>query len=87
MNVLSKLLDKSVKDSNMGYYFKCKNLGLIYLSFVDDIMVFIDGRVRFIESIVEVFNYFGKVSGLKISMEKIIIYYAGLFEVEIGLLE
>lgn len=43
-------------------------------------MVFTDGRVRSIENIVEVFDYFGKVSGLKISMEKTTIYYAGISE-------
>ncbi|XP_056860224.1 uncharacterized protein LOC130508644 [Raphanus sativus] len=70
MNVLSKLLDKAAADRQLGYHPKCKNLGLTHLSFADDIMVFTDGRVRSVESIVDVFNYFGKVSGLKISMEK-----------------
>lgn len=65
---------------HLGYHPQCKNLGLTHLSFADDIMVFTDGRVRSIESIVEVFDYFGKVSGLKISMEKMTIYYAGISE-------
>lgn len=76
--MLSKLLDKSARDHQFGYDLKCKNLGLTHLSFADDIMVFTDGRVRSIENILEVFNYFVKVSGLQISMEKSTIYYSGM---------
>lgn len=78
MNVLSKLLDKSAHANQFGYHPKCKNLGLTHLSFADDLMVFTDGRVRSVESIVNVFNYFAKVSGLKISMAKSTIYSAGM---------
>lgn len=49
MNVLLEFFDKLVNERNMGYYLKCKNIDLIYLlSFVDDIMVFIDGIIRLI---------------------------------------
>ncbi|XP_056858087.1 uncharacterized protein LOC130507391 [Raphanus sativus] len=87
MNVLTKLLDKSANENNMGYHPRCKNLGLTHLSFADDIMVFTDGRVRSIESILDVFDYFGKISGLKISMEKTTIYYAGMSVTETAQLE
>lgn len=36
------------------------------------------GTVRSIESTVNVFNYFGRISGLQIRMEKSTIYYAGI---------
>ena len=78
MNVLSKLLDKSANDHNLGYHPKCKNIGLTHLTFADDIMIFTNGRTRSIDSIIEVFDYFGKTSGLKISMEKSTMYYAGM---------
>lgn len=78
MDVLSKLLDRSAQRHQFGYHPKCKNLGLTHLSFADDIMVFTDGRVRSIESIVNVFEYFAKIWGLRISMEKSTIYYAGI---------
>lgn len=78
MNVLSKLLDKSASDSSLGYHPKRKNIGLTHLSFADDLLVFTDGRIRSIDSIIEVFDYFGRISGLKISMEKTTIFYAGM---------
>lgn len=56
MYVLLKMLDKLVEEYRIGYYFKCKNLRFIYLSFADDIFVFSDGNFRFIESIMEVFK-------------------------------
>lgn len=71
MNVLSKILDKSAADHAMGYHPKCKNIGTIHFSFADDIMVFTDGKIRSVESIVDVFSYFGKISGLQISMENL----------------
>lgn len=80
--VLSKLLDRSGQRHQLGYHPKCKNLGLTHLSSADDIMVFTDGKVRSIESIVDVFDYFAKISGLSISMEKSTIYYAEISEEE-----
>ena len=75
MNVLSQLLDKSAKERKIGYHPKCKNLRLTHLRFPDDILVFTDGNVRCTDSIVEVFDSFARMSGLRISMEKSTIYY------------
>lgn len=82
MDVLSKLLDKSAQRNQIGYHPKCKNMGLTHISFADDIMVFTDGSLRSIEGIIEAFDYFAKVSGLKISMEKLTIFYAGISDDE-----
>jgi len=49
-----------------------------HLCFADDLMVLSDGKVRSIESIVNVFDNFSKYSGLKISMEKSTMYLAGV---------
>lgn len=74
----AKLLDRSVQRHQLSYHPKCKNLGHTHLSFADDIMVFTDRRVRSIDSIVAVFDYFAKISGLRISTEKSTIYYTGI---------
>lgn len=78
MDVLSKLLDRSAQRHQLSYHPKCKNLSLTHLSFADNIMVFTDRRVRSIDSIVAVFDYFAKISGLRISTEKSTIYYTGI---------
>jgi len=78
MDVLSKKLDRAAGLRKFGYHPKCKNLGLTHLSFADDIMVLTDGKLRSLEGIVEVFDSFAKQSGLKISMAKTTIYFAGI---------
>lgn len=78
MNVLSKLLDKAACAQETGYHPRCKNVGLTHLSFADDIMVLTDGKVRSVEGIIKVFDDFARFSGLKISLEKSTIYFAGV---------
>lgn len=77
MNVLSRMLDKAVKDGRIGYHPRCKNIKLTHLCFADDLMVFADGTKRSVEGILEVFEDFDKMSGLKISMEKSTLFMAG----------
>lgn len=78
MNVLSKILDKTASTKKIGYHPLCKNVGLTHLSFADDILDFTDAKIRSVEGIIRVFDDFAKISGLKISMEKSIIYLAGI---------
>lgn len=74
MNVLLKMLDGVVVRGKIRYYLKCKNFDLIYLCFADDLMIFVDGIKYSIEGILRVFEEFDKISGLKISMEKLILF-------------
>ena len=78
MNVLSKLLDKATSERRIGYHLRCQKMDLTHKSFADDILVFTDGKIRSLDSIVEVFEYFAKISGLEISLEKSTIYLAGV---------
>ncbi|XP_010446110.1 PREDICTED: uncharacterized protein LOC104728885 [Camelina sativa] len=78
MEVLTKLLDKAAGARRFGYHPRCKNLGLTYLSFANDLMVLSDGKERYVEGIVAVFDEFVKLSGLKISMEKSTLFLAGV---------
>ena len=78
MNVLSKLLDKAASERRIGYHPRCQKMDLTHMSFADDILVFTDGNIRSLDSIVEVFEYFAKISGLEISLEKSTIYLAGV---------
>lgn len=51
-----------------------KNLDLTHLSFADEIMVLLDGRLCTCSG----FDAFAKCSGLKISMEKSTLYLVGI---------
>lgn len=79
MNVLSKLLDMAAANRKFGYHPKCKILRLTHLCFVDDLMVFYDGKQCSIEKIISVFDEFLSISGLNISLEKSTVYLAGVF--------
>lgn len=79
MDVLSKLLDRATT-RRFGYHPRCKNTGLTHISFADDIMVLTDGKVRSVEGIVQVFDEFEKISGLKISVEKSTMFIAEVLE-------
>ncbi|XP_024009435.1 uncharacterized protein LOC112084518 [Eutrema salsugineum] len=86
MNVLSKKLDGAAQRRDIGYHPKCQNLPLTHLSFADDIMVFTDGKKRSlistVEGVLQVFESFAKISGLRISLEKSIIFMAGVPQAE-----
>lgn len=59
------------------YHLKCKNIDLTHLCFADDLMIFADGTKHSIEGILRVFEKFDKMSGLKISMDKSVMFMAG----------
>lgn len=44
-NILFKLLNRAALAGDFGYHPMCKELGLTYLSFADDILVFTDGTI------------------------------------------
>lgn len=77
MNVLSKLIDLAAEKKRIGYHPRCKNIGLTHLCFADDLVIFADGTKRSVEGILEVFQKFTKISGLKISLEKSTLCVAG----------
>lgn len=77
MNVLSKMLDRSAKRGEMGYHPKCRNIDLTHMCFADDLMIFADGTEHSVEGILRVFDEFDKMSGLKISKEKSVLFMAG----------
>lgn len=81
MNVLSKLLDKAAAERRIGYHPKCKQIRLTHLCFADDLMVFVDGQKKSVEGILQIFNEFATLSGLKISVEKSTLYMAGISEI------
>lgn len=77
MNVLSQMLDEAAKQEKIGYHPKCRNINLTHLCFADDLMIFADGTRNSIEGILTVFEEFDKMSGLKISREKSVLFMAG----------
>ena len=78
MNVLSKMLDEAAERKKIVYHLRCKNINLTHLCFADDLVVFLEGTKRSVEGILHVFDEFGKMSGLHISLEKSKLFMAGV---------
>lgn len=78
MNVLSKMIDEAAKQRKIGYHPRCKNIDLTHLCFADDLMVFAEGNKRSVEGILDVFEKFDRMAGLKISLEKSTLFMAGI---------
>lgn len=78
MNVLSHMIDKAAAGNRIGYHRRCKNILLTHLCFADDILVFTNGSKSSIEGVLQIFQEFEAMSGLKISLEKSTLYTAGI---------
>jgi len=76
MNILSHMLYKAAVERKIGYHPKCQNLQLTHLCFVDDLLVFTDGRKSSIEGTLNIFRQFAEFSGLQISPQKSTLYMA-----------
>ena len=77
MNVLSKMLDDAAKKGKIRYHPRCKNIDFTHLCFADDLRIFTDGTRSSIDGIIKIFEDFDKMSGLKISREKSVLFMAG----------
>ena len=82
MDILSRKIDKPVSRKQFKFHPRCNSLSLTHLCFADDFMVFVEGSKAFIERALAVFYEFAVLSGLKISIEKSIIYMAGVSDEE-----
>lgn len=76
-NVLSDMLNQAGVDGHIGYHPQCQLVQLTHLSFADDIMIFMDGSVRYFDGVLEVLRQFAGISGLQINISKSSIYAAG----------
>ncbi|KAG7543595.1 Reverse transcriptase zinc-binding domain [Arabidopsis thaliana x Arabidopsis arenosa] len=78
MNVLSHMIDKAAQNKSFEYHPNCKHMNLTHLCFADDLMIFVKGNKKSVESVLKVFDEFATHSGLKISLEKSTLYMAGV---------
>ncbi|XP_013588945.1 PREDICTED: uncharacterized protein LOC106297206 [Brassica oleracea var. oleracea] len=76
-NVLSKLINKSVVEGQIGFHSQCREVNLSHLSFVDDIVVFTDGSPASLVGTLQVFDEFASMSGLRINVTKSTVSAAG----------
>ncbi|XP_019095868.1 PREDICTED: uncharacterized protein LOC109130605 [Camelina sativa] len=83
MNCLSVMLDKAAEEGKFKYHYKCQRLKLTHLCFADDLLIFTDGSLSSVLSVLQVLKSFEEASGLAISLPKTSFFASGLHQPEI----
>lgn len=74
MNHLSLLLNKAVDEGKFSYHLKCQEISLSHLCFTDDLLIFLEGSLQYVENVRKILQDFEALSGLAISREKTSFY-------------
>ncbi|XP_059462077.1 uncharacterized protein LOC132191079 [Corylus avellana] len=69
VEVLSSLL-ADCKNEGFGYHDRCSKVGLTYLCFADDLLIFSEASVHSVSAIQKVLSEFEFLSGLKANPDK-----------------
>lgn len=83
MEVLFKILEKAVEDGKIRLYSKCEDSLIIYLLFVDDLLVFFNGIRYFLTGIFSVMDDFKRISGFEMNLVKLEIFFCGYVDIEV----
>lgn len=58
MNCLSYMLNKAAAQGRIKYHKNCDSMKLTHLSFADDLLIFIDGSIESLQSVLQVLHEF-----------------------------
>lgn len=83
MNCLSILLNKGASEGSFGYHYYFKESKLTHLCFADDLLIFCDGSLQSVKSVLEILNQFALVSGLTVNISKTCFFSCGLSQHEV----
>lgn len=83
INCLSIILNKVVEEGSFNYDSKCEVTKLTYLCFADDLLIFCDGSLESIQSVISVLSCFEQKSGLDVSFQKTSFFSSSLSEDEV----
>lgn len=78
MEYLYRVLKKLRNNPNFNFHAKCEKLGIINLSFADDLQLFTRGDTMSIELLTQAFNVFSNSTGLTVTPMKCNIYYGNV---------
>lgn len=70
MDIMSKQLDKIVRENCFKLTLLCVDPLISHLSFADDVLIFFDGNGRSLEIILDTLTAFKKGSGLALNLRK-----------------
>lgn len=87
MNCLSLMLNRMVSERNREYHHNCRKIKLTHLSFADDLLIFIEGSIDSVQSVLQVLHEFELRSGLAVSYQKTSFFASGLSDPEIAAIQ
>lgn len=64
------MLNKGADEGRFGFHAKCSSTKLTHLCFADDLLIFTDGKLSFVQAILSILAEFAAHSGLKVSLQK-----------------
>ncbi|XP_056842915.1 uncharacterized protein LOC130495531 [Raphanus sativus] len=83
MNCLSLLLNQAVERGDFGYHYHCRDSKLTHLCFADDLLIFCDGSIQSVKSILTILKEFSQLSGLSVNISKTSFFTCGLAPSEV----
>ncbi|GJS94082.1 putative reverse transcriptase domain, reverse transcriptase zinc-binding domain protein [Tanacetum coccineum] len=79
MEVLSLLIKQKIQNcSKFKYHWRCEKIKLTHLCFADDLIIFSHGDLKYVKVIKSALEEFSRISGLKPSMEKSLIFFGNV---------
>lgn len=78
IEVISSPLNKVAITGDIAYHPFHSKLQLTHLGFADDILIFLKDEQRSLNSVLNIFDNFYKMSSLKLNPNKIVIYSVGI---------
>lgn len=70
VNTLSLMLNQAAQEMRFNYHSKCQGSKLTHLCFADDLLIFMDGSLESVQSVLQVLREFELRSGLAVSVQK-----------------
>ncbi|PKI76333.1 hypothetical protein CRG98_003255 [Punica granatum] len=78
IEVLSRLFEAAAQDGRISSQPFCKKLNITHLGFADNLLIFLKGDDGSLRAIMDIFEVFYGMSGLRLNPKKTEIYCAGL---------
>lgn len=69
MNSLSLMLNRVAEEGKLAYHQNCHQTKLTHLSFADDLLIFIDGSIESVQTVLMTLHEFEQRSGLAVSFQ------------------
>lgn len=86
MQIITQMLNEWAREGRLGYHPRCRGPGLTHLTFADNMIIFTDCSEESYRTILDTFNEFYGLSGLRLSPEKSKFFVTGIPQAQANML-